>query len=118
MPRGGKRPGAGRKKGSRDIARAEEVAVLAVGARKHSGDALIALHKVALRGKSEAARVSAAIALLDRGYGRPMQTVDATVKGKIDLSGVPTDVLEQIRAAFGLVAGGSSDADDAGGRGE
>jgi hypothetical protein len=40
-------------------------------ARQHAPDALAALVEIATRGKSESARVAAATALLDRGYGRP-----------------------------------------------
>ena len=40
-------------------------------ARQHAPEAMAALVEIAKRGKSESARVAAAIALLDRGYGRP-----------------------------------------------
>jgi hypothetical protein len=40
-------------------------------ARQHAAEALAALVEIATRGKSESARVAAATALLDRGYGRP-----------------------------------------------
>lgn len=42
-------------------------------AREHTVDALATLAKVATKGESESARVSAATALLDRGWGRPRQ---------------------------------------------
>jgi len=43
-------------------------------ARAHSIEAIQTLAGVARNGKQEAARVAAAIALLDRGWGRPPQT--------------------------------------------
>jgi hypothetical protein len=42
-------------------------------ARQHSQAAIKTLVDIAENGKQEAARVSAASALLDRGYGRPTQ---------------------------------------------
>jgi hypothetical protein len=77
MPqRGGKRPGAGRPKGSKDKATREQGATLGEMARTHTELALKVLADVALKGESEAARVSAANAILDRGYGRPSQAIE------------------------------------------
>jgi hypothetical protein len=42
-------------------------------AREHSEEAIKALADIAANGESEAARVSAATALLDRAFGRPRQ---------------------------------------------
>lgn len=47
-------------------------------ARQHTAEAIEALVAICTKGKSEAARASAAVALLDRGYGRPAQTMDIT----------------------------------------
>jgi hypothetical protein len=47
-------------------------------ARKHTAAAIAALVG-ALKAESESARVAAANALLDRGWGKPAQTIDATV---------------------------------------
>jgi hypothetical protein len=54
----------GRKKGEEDI---RELA------RQHTAEALAALVWVATKSASDSARVTAAVALLDRGYGRPAQ---------------------------------------------
>ena len=70
--RGGKRPGAGRPKGRKNAATLE----IEAAAKALAGDALAALRQVAQKGKSESARVMAAGALLDRGYGRPRQSVE------------------------------------------
>ena len=108
MPKGGKRAGAGRKPGSKDRAAAGEVASLSALARKHTPAALNALVKVAKSGLSEAAQVSAASAILDRGYGRPMQSMEHTGAGggaiKHDLSGLPDEQLEQLRTILGTAA--------------
>src|SRR5215471_20364818 len=45
-------------------------------ARQHAPEALAALVEIATQGKSESARVAAATALLDRGYGRPQALTD------------------------------------------
>ncbi len=74
---GGKRAGAGRKPGSVSKAKKD----LADMAKGHAETALKTLVQIAEKGDSEAARVSAANAILDRAYGRPFQaTVTATVE--------------------------------------
>jgi hypothetical protein len=49
-------------------------------ARKHTAEAVEELARLALKAKSETARVAAIRELLDRGYGRPESKVDATVR--------------------------------------
>ena len=71
MPRGGVRPGAGRPAGSENIDTAQARRALSELASGHVEIALSALADIAASGQSEAARVSAACALLDRTYGRP-----------------------------------------------
>jgi hypothetical protein len=91
MARGGKREGAGRKKGSKDrkprsspiiIAKAQEKRELREAARQFTDDALKTLAAICSEGQSEAARVSAACALLDRGYGKPTQQVETGSPGE------------------------------------
>ena len=66
--RGGKRAGAGRPAG-----RVSEVKVrLSQLAREHSDAAFKTLVDVCENGTSESARIAAAIALLDRGFGKPL----------------------------------------------
>lgn len=76
MAKGGKREGAGRPKGRRNKATIEQRGSLEELARSHTEAALTALVAIASGGESEAARVSAAIAILDRGYGKPRQSVE------------------------------------------
>ena len=71
MPRGGSRSGAGRPTGSLNKTSSEHGQRLSELAKAHTHDALLTLVDVAKNGRSDAARVSAANALLDRGYGKP-----------------------------------------------
>lgn len=77
MARGGKREGAGRPKGSMNKATADVKAA----AQEYTQDALEVLAQIMKAGESETARVAAANSLLDRGHGKPKQSmeVDATV---------------------------------------
>lgn len=86
MPRGGKRAGAGRPSGSENTDTAAARAALSELAFGHVEVALAALAEIAASGQSEAARVSAACALLDRVYGRPKQAVD--MGGNIELTSI------------------------------
>ena len=76
--RGGARKGAGRPKGSRSAATIEQQATISELARAHGSIAIEALAYIATKGESESARVSAANALLDRGYGKSVQAMDHT----------------------------------------
>ena len=71
MPRGGYRSGAGRPTGSLNKITSEQSHRLSELAKDYTHDALLTLVDVAKNGRSDAARVSAANALLDRGYGKP-----------------------------------------------
>lgn len=72
VAKGGKRPGAGRPKGAVSQAKRELMDM----AKDHAEDALAVLVAIAKNGgASDAARVSAATAILDRGYGKPSQAV-------------------------------------------
>jgi len=83
MPRGsqpGERRG-GRQKGTLNKATAD----IRAAAQEYSDQALQVLVNVATAGESEAARVAAANAILDRAHGKPKQSldVDANVKAAI-----------------------------------
>lgn len=75
---GGKREGAGRPKGAKDRLTREAGATISELARKHTSIALETLVQIATSGESDAARVSAANALLDRGYGKAPQAIEHT----------------------------------------
>jgi hypothetical protein len=117
MARGGKRPGAGRPKGRNNKKRRRILAIESASvvelARQHSVDAVKALAHIALNGRSENARVSAANALLDRGYGRPPMQVDVSARSQVDVihrgeaefrkalidRGIPANLLPPLLAA-------------------
>lgn len=87
MARGGRREGAGRPKGAVNKATAD----VREAARAFTNDALEVLALIMTSGESEAARVAAANSILDRGHGKPKQSVDvdATVRR-------PEEALEQL----------------------
>lgn len=90
---GGKRAGAGRKVGAVSKVKRD----LAEMAKDHAEAALGTLAKIMKdEGQPGAARVSAANALLDRGYGKPVQGIDHK---STDGSMVPQPSLIQIVAA-------------------
>ena len=68
---GGKREGAGRPAGSKNRSTPLQNERITELAKTHCELALQVLVEVATRGKTDAARVSAANALLDRACGRP-----------------------------------------------
>lgn len=82
MAKGGKREGAGRPKG----AVAKATADIREAAQQYSEQALQVLVKVATAGESEAARVAAANAILDRAHGKPKQSVEMDGKIKAEVS--------------------------------
>lgn len=73
MARGGKREGAGRPQGAVNKATAD----IRVAAQEYTDEALLVLAEV-MRSTEHpaAARVSAASAILDRGHGKPKQSLD------------------------------------------
>ena len=73
MAHGGKREGAGRKPGQTTAAKR----ALMDMAKDHATEALATLVEIAKdKTAAPAARVSAAVAILDRGYGKPTQAVN------------------------------------------
>lgn len=75
---GGRRPGAGRPKGARNKATGEVKALLTDLCMPHAPQAVQTLVDIACRGESEAARVAASQAILDRAYGKPVQATEIT----------------------------------------
>jgi hypothetical protein len=116
--RGGRRPGAGRPKGKQSKTTIKAKATISELAQKHAPDALKALVEIATKGESESARVSAANALLDRGYGKPSQAHQHSGPNggpipTIDLTNATEQQLDALEALFGPIAGGPG-VDDAG----
>lgn len=70
---GGRRPGAGKKPGSKNRATVEQKGTFADIAKRHAPAALETLAKIAKSSENDSARVSACNAILDRAYGKPPQ---------------------------------------------
>ncbi len=110
-PHGGKRPGSGRKPGTKARATVIQKATLSELARKHTTAALRTLVDVAATGTSEAARIAAASAILDRGYGKPPAAIEHSGPdgGPIEYTD-PFDLSEEdlaVIAAQGIVTKGN-----------
>lgn len=89
-------------------------------AREHTATALNVLVEVAKKGESDSARVAAANALLDRGYGKPSQSHEHTGAGggpiqTVDLTRLSEDELDRLEAILGPLA---VDGGDPSGEGE
>ncbi len=87
---GGKREGAGRPAGSKNRSTPDQNERITELAKSHCELALQVLVDVALKGKTDSARVSAANALLDRAVGRP------SVHPHIEVSNFTPQVIELV----------------------
>ena len=79
MARGGFREGAGRPSGSTNKSSPEQSQRLSELAKIYTEEALQTLVDVARNGRTDAARVSAANALLDRAYGKPAASEERAI---------------------------------------
>ncbi|MGP0089639.1 MAG: hypothetical protein ACLPKB_06725 [Xanthobacteraceae bacterium] len=109
MPRGGARPGAGRKRGGLDRPAKE----LRSAAAKHGFKLVEALAKLALdKNTPPASIVSAANAVLDRGFGKPAQEVrHSGAVGNYNLEALPSDELHALAAILRKASDGHGDTD-------
>ena len=85
---GGMRKGSGRPAGAVNKATSELKLNLSELAREYTNDALDTLVDVMKSGQSESARIAAATAILDRGYGRPTKATSLEVNAPF----VPTTI--------------------------
>ena len=92
MARGGFREGAGRSSGSANKSSPEQSQRLSELAKAYTEEALQTLVDIARNGRTDAARVSAANALLDRAYGKPAVKEE---KETVDLPPVVIEVVGQ-----------------------
>ncbi|WP_347268069.1 hypothetical protein [Paracoccus sp. (in: a-proteobacteria)] len=91
MAKGGRREGAGRPAGSKSRATLAAKATLSELAQGHTESALATLAEImADATQTGSARIAAATALLDRGYGRPRQTTELTGPDGGPLTEAPT----------------------------
>lgn len=114
MPRGGRRatsykPGVsgnpgGRPKTPRAIEAKRIVADAKALARECAPEAISTLKAIMLDAKAPpAARISAAQALLDRGYGRPTQAVDVSGEVAFDFSRLSDNELDEYERLLQIV---------------
>ena len=89
--RGGFRDGAGRPAGASNKASPEQGQRLSELAKTYTEEALYTLIDVARNGRTDAARVSAANAILDRGYGKPAVKEEQSI---VDLPPVVIQVVQ------------------------
>ena len=87
---GGFGEGAGRPSGSTNKSSLEQTKRLSELAKTYTDEALQTLVDVARNGRTDAARVSAANALLDRAYGKP------AVKEEKEIVDLPPVVIEVV----------------------
>jgi hypothetical protein len=73
-------------------------------ARKHSAAAIKTLVEIAEKGSPGSARVSAAVALLDRGFGRPAQSIELDLQLTKSLATMTLEELQQLRERYAAVA--------------
>lgn len=89
--RGGYREGAGRPVGTVNKASPQQRQSLSELAQTYTEEALQTLLDIARHGRTDAARVSAANAILDRGYGKPAVREEQSV---VDLPPVVIQVVQ------------------------
>ena len=85
---GGMREGSGRPAGVSNKATSELKLNLSELAREYTNNALETLVDVMQSSQSDSARIAAATAILDRGYGRPTKTTSLEVNAPF----VPTEI--------------------------
>jgi hypothetical protein len=73
-------------------------------AREHSPAAIRTLAEIACKGKNENARITAAVALLDRAYGRPAQSVELDLKLTKNLETMTLQDLQEFRERYAALA--------------
>jgi hypothetical protein len=73
-------------------------------ARSHAPAAIATLAEIACKGKSESVRVTAAVALLDRAYGRPAQSVEMDLKLTKNLETMTLQELQEFRERYAALA--------------
>jgi hypothetical protein len=92
--------------------RPKAVSLISVEARKHALDCIRTLSRIARNGKSEQARIGAAVALLDRGFGKPSQSLELNFHADIlqkRLSELTPDELRIVEERTIQISGGVGD---------
>jgi hypothetical protein len=77
---------------------------IAPKARKHAEAAIRTLVEIAEKGTPDSARVSAAVALLDRGFGRPAASVELDLTLHKSFETMSLEELQAFREKYALLA--------------
>lgn len=78
-------------------------------AAKHGSDCMNVIAEIMLKGETDAVRLSAAKELLDRGYGKPTQNIDANLNATVKFDKDQYDAIyDALRIATTAGSGGSS----------
>jgi hypothetical protein len=99
----GRKTGGGSRKGRPNKATAE----IRDLAQQYTKEALTKLAEIMRNGASEQAQVAAANSLLDRGHGKPSQTVSATHRFETDPEAMTDAELANIASTGGAGAAGT-----------
>src|SRR5262249_37852770 len=73
-------------------------------ARRHAAAAIRTLAEIAQKGSPDSARIAAAVALLDRGFGRPAASVELDLTLHKSFATMSLDELQAFREKYALLA--------------
>lgn len=79
----GFKPGQSGNPGGRPKRTAEELDLIAA-CKDRTPAALAVIESIMMEGENERNKLSAAMAIIERGYGKPKETVEANVTGRIE----------------------------------
>lgn len=77
----------------------EEEFALIEACKKKAPEALEVILEIMQRGQSEKTRLSAAIAVIERGYGKPKQEQDLNLSGDVSIRSIAIEFVESNGAA-------------------
>ena len=69
-------------------------------ARRHSAAAIRTLAEIAEKGSPDSARIAAAVALLDRGFGRPAASVELDLTLHKSFASMSLEELQELREKY------------------
>ncbi len=90
MAVGGKRPGAGRPKGAVNKATADIKAI----AQQYGEQAMSTLFDIMLSSENDTARIAAAKEIIDRGYGKAKQQLEAEISGGMSIQSIVRKIVD------------------------
>ena len=76
------------------------LSAIAPMARRHSAAAIRTLAEIAEKGSPDSARIAAAVALLDRGFGRPAASVELDLTLHKSFASMSLEELQELREKY------------------